>query len=295
MKELGISKVYVLRAYINQLVIVLGFGSSVIQRLVKTSVKQNLYYEIKERPVEEKFDGYRVNRVNKFVKVFGLNSDKATRAQLIDLLVERSQVHRDKFVAEIIYNEMSKMVVKATGKVEHSDKSHDDQVFSLLMALYVWYFGHNIMENFGIQKNVIQSDDMEDIESIEGGIADQTMEYVDLDQNPDDRLQQELESQMQYIKEAGRFMLNSDFAKQLYDNDQEQINMQLANNPLFRKAYNEQYHSDIDANYRPLTRIPDEVFLTEDDDDYEQMRRQQFNGNLYDSFVGAGGTNRKLW
>ena len=273
----------------------MGFGSSVIQRLVKTSVKQNLYYEIKERPVEEKFDGYRVNRVNKFVKVFGLNSDKATRAQLIDLLVERSQVHRDKFVAEIIYNEMSKMVVKATGKVEHSDKSHDDQVFSLLMALYVWYFGHNIMENFGIQKNVIQSDDMEDIESIEGGIADQTMEYVDLDQNPDDRLQQELESQMQYIKEAGRFMLNSDFTKQLYDIDQEQINMQLANDPLFRKAYNEQYHSDIDANYRPLTRIPDEVFLTEDDDDYEQMRRQQFNGNLYDSFVGAGGTNRKLW
>ena len=294
MKELGISKVYVLRAYINQLVIVLGFGSSVIQRLVKTSVKQNLYYEIKERPVEERFDGYRVNRINKFVKVFGLDSSKAVRAQLIDLLVERSQVHRDKFVAEIIYNEMSKMVVKKTGKVEHSDKSHDDQVFSLLMALYVWYFGHNIMENFGIQKNVIQSDDMEDIESIEGGIADQTMEYVDLDQAPDDRLQSELEAQMKYIKEANRFMLNADFTRQMYDQEQEALNMQLANDPLFRKAYNEQYHADIDSGYRPLTRIPDEVFL--DDDEYELAKKQQFNGNLYDSFTGgAGMNNRRLW
>ena len=74
---------------------------------------------------------------------------------------------------------MSHMVVKKSGKVEHSDNSHDDQVFSYLMALYVWYDGKNLAENFHIIKNTIKTD--ADEELLENEIDDnvEAVESVD--------------------------------------------------------------------------------------------------------------------
>ena len=46
-------------------------------------------------------------------------------------------MHKDKFIAPILHHEMESMEVKKNGKVEHSQNSHDDQVFSYLMALVV--------------------------------------------------------------------------------------------------------------------------------------------------------------
>jgi hypothetical protein len=57
---------------------------------------------------------------------------------------------------------MQSMQVKKSGKVEHSDQTHDDQVFSYLLALYVWYDGQDLAQNWRISKNTIQTD--EDIE-----------------------------------------------------------------------------------------------------------------------------------
>ena len=54
--------------------------------------------------------------------------------------------------------------VKKSGKVEHSDKTHDDNVFSYLMALYVWYEGKNLVENFGIRKSTLRTDDNQELE-----------------------------------------------------------------------------------------------------------------------------------
>jgi len=196
-------------------------------------------------------------------------------------------MHRDKFVAQILYDEMSKMVVKASGKVEHSDRSHDDQVFSMLMALYVWYFGHNIMQNFGIQKNTIQSDDLEDIEDMEGGIADETMEVIDIDQ-ADDEMMADIQAQMEYIKEASKDKLQSQFQQETYDREQEELNMTLARDPLFRKAYQEQYHEDTDMLYRGLVRLPDNIFDDEFDEEEQVAKQVQFNGNLYGAFTGGG-------
>ena len=66
----------------------IGFGSAVIQRLVKTSVKKNLYWEIKDRVVEESYNGTRVQKQNRKVKVYGLDSTKSVRARLVEILME---------------------------------------------------------------------------------------------------------------------------------------------------------------------------------------------------------------
>lgn len=141
-----------------------GFGVSVIQRLCKTSVKKNLYWEVKDKVIEEAYNGIRMDKVKRQVKVFGLDSTKDVRARLIEILMERVAYHKDKFVAPIIHQEMQSMQIKKNGKVEHSDKSHDDQVFSYLMALYVWYEGKNLVENFGLRKSTLKTDTDEDIE-----------------------------------------------------------------------------------------------------------------------------------
>ena len=184
-----------------------GFGASVIQRLVKTDIKKNLYYEIKEKVIEESFNGYRVNKNKARVKVYGLDSTKSVRARLIEILYDRVAYHKDKFVARILLDEMGSMEVKSNGKVEHSNTSHDDQVFSYLMALYVWYDGKNVMENFNIQKNTIKTD--EDEEILENELEqDSSMERVPLEEiHMDEDASNELTEQLDYIKDASKYKL----------------------------------------------------------------------------------------
>jgi hypothetical protein len=58
-----------LRLYLN----INGYGSSVIAALLKMGIKRNLYYEIKDTEVEEKFDGVHVYKQKIRTKVYGLN------------------------------------------------------------------------------------------------------------------------------------------------------------------------------------------------------------------------------
>lgn len=213
------------------------------------------------------------------VKVFGLDSTRDVRARLIEILYDRVAQHKDKFIAPILHEEMCQMEVKKTGKVEHSDNSHDDQVFSYLMALYVWYDGHNVMENFNIQKNVIKTDDNEDIEEIEGGIESEKLEKVDVDTVENDTVNSMIHEQMEYIKDATKFKLGYMYNNEVYMQEESDVQMLLASDQTFRKAYNEKYHIDEgDTGYTRMVMIPDSIFL---DDEYNEEVESNKNGNLY--------------
>ena len=158
-----------------------GYGSAVVNRLLKTSIKKNLYWEEKEKIFEEVYNGVHVSKSKQRCKVYGLDSNREVRARLIEILYNRVELHKDKFICPILHQEMQSMQVKKNGKVEHSDNSHDDQVFSYLMALYVWYDGKNLMENFHLQKNTIRTD--QDIELEEDTFEDriESHERVDVE------------------------------------------------------------------------------------------------------------------
>ena len=111
-----------------------GFGSTVISKLIKMGLKKNLYYEIKDVVVEERQDGVHAYKQKVRTKVYGLNSTKQIRQLLIDILIDRVENHKDKIISPIIYNELLGMEIKRNGKVEHSASTHDDQIFSMLMA-----------------------------------------------------------------------------------------------------------------------------------------------------------------
>ena len=111
-----------------------GFGATVISKLIKMGLKKNLYYEIKDMVVEERQDGVHAYKQKVRTKVYGLNSTKQIRQLLIDILIDRVENHKDKIISPIIYNELLGMEIKRNGKVEHSASTHDDQIFSMLMA-----------------------------------------------------------------------------------------------------------------------------------------------------------------
>ena len=258
-----------------------GFGASVIQRLVKTSIKKNLYFEIKEKVVEESFDGYRVNKNKKMVKVFGLDSTRDVRARLIEILYDRVAQHKDKFIAPILLEEMEAMEVKKSGKVEHSDRSHDDQVFSYLMAMYVWYDGKNLMENFGLRKNTIKTDENEDIEELDGGIEEaEKKETISLEtHDEEDTL---VRDQLEYIKQAAKDVLYDTYVNSVYETEQKELEYTLNTDQAFRKAYNEKFHVADDSEIRGFVTLPSEVFM--DEDELDAYGNQKLHGNLYDIF-----------
>jgi len=144
-----------LRLYLN----VNGFGSSLLQILLKTPVKKNLYYEIKDRVDEEQFDGITVRKRPRKCRVYGSTSTHQKRNELIELLHQRVQHHRDKFATRELYDELCTMVVKPNGKTEHADDAHDDLIFSYLWALYVFYHGEDLATRFHLMKTEIYTDD----------------------------------------------------------------------------------------------------------------------------------------
>ena len=238
-----------------------GYGSSVIAKLIKSGLKKNLYYEIKDVTVEERQDGVHAYKQKIRTKVYGLNSTRDVRKQLIDLLVERVENHKDKFLSPIIYNELLGMEVKRNGKVEHSDSTHDDQVFSMLMALWVWYEGTNLGERYGIKKTSIKTDDEVD-EPIDY-FNDDTVEIVE-HFNTQDELTEEIEQDLRAAVLAGGQAI-TDFLEKRRQEEAKQFEA-LVNTPLGERAYRNTYNIPKD---QPINRyvqagevfsVPDSIF-----------------------------------
>lgn len=234
-----------------------GFGASVLATLLKTSIKRNLYYEIKDRVVEERYNGANTITKKQKTKVYGTDNTKNTREQLMDILRRRMDNHKDKFISPIIYKELQTLEVKKNGRVEHSSNGHDDQIFSYLYALYIWYCGQNVMENWGIQKSALKTDEEaeETIVRLEEKYSDLTedIEIMDEDNNPS-----QVKQQLDYLN-SYKSMSYEQWATQEFNNEQK-ATQQLLNSKLGRIAYSQKYHCNVNDMENGMTQIPDEIF-----------------------------------
>ena len=242
-----------------------GYGTSVIANLIKAGCRANLYYEIKDKVVEERQDGVHAYRQKIRTKVYGINSTKDVRKQLIDLLMERVQYHKDKFISPIIYQELTGMQIKKNGKIEHSDATHDDQIFSLLMALYCWYYGTNLGERYGIKKSAITTDEDidETIDYFEPNninIVDQFGAPTEIDEITNDTIKKMNNPKVELL---------NDYLNRTYEEERQRF-YDLVNTPLGAKGYKEKYNIPEDTNVSDLisggensggmTKISDKVF-----------------------------------
>lgn len=243
-----------------------GYGASVLAKLINSSIKKNLYYEIKDRVVEETNDGIRITKKVQKTKVYGLDSSKNIRELLIQILRERMENHKDKFISRRIYNELIGMEVKRNGKVEHSTNTHDDQVFSYLMALYIWYEGKNLKEAFGIEKTTIKTD--ESIDEVIFGLEEKygsIMEEIVMLNNP---TQQEIKEDLKDMEQKKGKLFN-EWVREEMKKDEDAMNAILSTR-LGREAYSRQFNTPIEELEQGRTAIPDSVFTgfySDDDGD----------------------------
>ena len=182
---------------------------------------------------------------------------------LIDILLERVENHKDKIISPIIYNELLGMEIKRNGKIEHSSSTHDDQVFSMLMALYMWYEGVNMGERFGMKKTTIKTD--EEIDEQIDYYNDDTVEIVDSFNKEDNELVEDIQKDIDAAIAAGGIQMQ-DFIEKRRAEEKAKFE-QLVTTPLGEKAYRQKY--DIPDNV-PLSNyfnnvenfnIPDSVLI----------------------------------
>lgn len=258
-----------------------GFGASVLAALIASKIKHNLYYEIKDRVIEEHVFGNNIHKMTQKTKVYGTDNTKNTRDALIQILRERVEYHKDKFVSPNIYEELCGMEVKKNGKIEHSINTHDDSVFALLMALYVWYEGKDIAERYGIQKQAIKTD-----ASLEEAIFGLEEKYSDLLKDIDEPVDDELAINRQIAdmqKSIGKTY--QEWANEEARKDDEAMRA-LMQTRLGAQAYSNRYGTPIEDMQRGLYTVPTNIFSdfyangSDSMDDSDTIRADRNNGNF---------------
>lgn len=254
-----------------------GWGTAVIAKLKESKAKKNLYFEMKERVIEEPTDGLRPVKKKIVTKVYGYNESKNARELVMQILTERAEKHRDKFISQNILDEMKTMEIKRSGKVEHSDGHHDDQVFSYLMALYVWYYGKDLKSHFNMTKHTIVSDmDVNDT------VTDLDEEFVsiieDVEQptaEGDSKVKDEVDAQ---LKELAKVPLRyNEYITKVREEEDELLSNML-HNKVLKKAYMEASgytEEEVDSIYLDdMKAIPDSVFTNFGADVEAQERKR---------------------
>ena len=190
------------------------------------------------------------------MKIYGTDNTKDVRNRLMEILRQRMELHKDKFISPLIYEELQGLEVKKNGKIEHSDTGHDDQIFSYLMALYVWYEGMDLMERFGIQKYDLKTDqDIEEAaQSIEEKYENINIDLTVAQQEDHLNIMRDLNNIL-----SGMGMTYQQWRDKEYYKDQEAME-KILQTRVGREAYSKKYNTDERNNANPQYRISDDIF-----------------------------------
>lgn len=236
-----------------------GFGSSVLKKLLKTKIKQNIYFEIKDKVVEERYNGQNISKYKKRMKVFGFDNTPGSRNGLMEILRQRMDSHKDKFVSPILYNELRTLEVTKKGRIDHSANGHDDQIFSYLLALYVWYNGDNLRNQWNIRKSSIATDDncMEDFDDINTGYEDLSAQISMVE----DVTQEEIKEELEILDDHSK--TNAEW-REIERNQDKKATMDLLQNKIDRDVYIQHYNINEDELNDAMSMnqytISDEIF-----------------------------------
>lgn len=253
----------------------MGFGSSVIARLLQTSIKKNLFFTIKDKVVEERFNGPTVHRRTQKTKVYGSDSTKSERDDLMEILRDRVDYHKDKIISPTIYQELCGLEVKKNGKIEHSTNTHDDQIFSWLWALYVYYNGGDLMNNWGIEKRVLKTD-----ADLEEAVVDIREEQSDVVKEIEFEESEEVAEQINELKKAPGSIGYEEWMHSEFEKDNAAMERILQNKAV-QKSLSERYHIVVPQSSNTTRTIPNEVFMNFNTPDEELQNQDTVNvGNL---------------
>ena len=281
-----------------------GVGIGLVSRLVRSSIKKNLYYSIKEHVAEERTNGVTLMQQKTRVKVYGVDNSKDVRARMMEILFSRVQYHKDKFIAQILHDEMAGLTYKQSGgnyRVDHSPNTHDDQIMSYLLTLLVWYDEPMLVERFNIHRGELRTD--QDIEEQIGALEDlygEGYEIIDIQKDMIDPEDPIIGQSASILKEASKpHKTVVDIMNQEYLADQAAL-LEVLKTPqgvaAVQKAYNidlsnpnlyNGYSEGIYGNQGLPQQMFDNWYSGYDgDDDGDYTGPKVDNGNLYNVFSG---------
>ena len=266
-----------------------GIGLGPLKILMKSKIKRNLYWEMKERIQEERNDGIHIVKHKIKTKVYGLDNTKQKRPELIEILKERGRDHKDKFVIKELWEEFRGLELKKNGFVEHSTKSHDDLTFSYLMAMYVWYYGQNLNQ-WGIEKSVLKTDTDEEEESYEDDnnatVVATEMRRRGLDRQVDD--ESEASTALKQLEKltSNTGIMYHQWEEQQFKEDREALDQILLTKPgkdAYAKKYNIANPDEIKTSnlYQRNCLILSKTLFDHDSEQEQQLLAKNFSFNTF--------------
>lgn len=251
-----------------------GYGATVISRLKNTAIKGNLFYTIKDKVVEEQIMGAQIRRKTQKTKVFGSDSTHEEREKLMEIMRDRVDYHKDKIVSNIIYSELCGLEIKRNGRIEHSSNTHDDQIFSWLWALYIYYYGGDLINNWGITRRTLKTD-----ADIDEDFYDIKEDALNITEDIGAPVNDEVDAQLESLKTAPGRLLYKEWLKEQDEIDEDAM-ARILSTKQGREAYAAQYHIPIEDINAGIMNIPRQVFegFYQDDESNIDM------GNLSELF-----------
>lgn len=140
-------------------------GISVIDHLLETQVRNNLYFDKSKNIIEENMKNNEsvtsiLKKQAEMKTYYGVWTGTSSRESMFAILSRHVNEYKEKFITHNIIRDLTRLVITSSGKIvagtgkdKEGDSFHDDSIMSYLIALYVYYHGNNL-SLFGIKKGL---------------------------------------------------------------------------------------------------------------------------------------------
>jgi hypothetical protein len=142
----------VARFFINSMVVIENnmVSENIIRYLMKSAISKNLYYEYKEKETQKIEEGktelvFKKNK--KKTRVYGIQTTKATRPLMFEILDETIAEEPEVLATKNIYTDV-KHLERIKGRIDHAEGYHDDSLMAYLIGRYVLAYGKNLNKWF---------------------------------------------------------------------------------------------------------------------------------------------------
>ena len=128
-------------------------GDGIIDHLLNTKIANRLYFDkdkdlVESNMKENETTQSMLQKAAKMKRYYGVYTGVQSRQDMMAILSRHVAEYKNNFITQNITRDLSRLVRKASGKIEAGSGFHDDSIMSYLIALYVFYHGNNL-EAFG--------------------------------------------------------------------------------------------------------------------------------------------------
>lgn len=196
-----------------------NMGISVIQMLLKTEIKDNIYYsykgqnpegieEVNPKKNKNTNNKKKVIKNEKRIKVYGIDTTPKTRKIMIDEILNRIVNEEPENINnEFLFNELKTLARNKNGKVEAREGFHDDVVMSYLIGMYCILYGPNMYKFLKVTWGGFNDMEMEATKSDSKNVSKNINNILNISKgnnNPyNERVKKLRESQERIEKEVG--------------------------------------------------------------------------------------------